>query len=460
PILRMQHVPETRASCDICAASFHMGSYMCGCCGREYCMYCYNNWQPSATIVAGKLSRMDQCSRKRRHAKQSMIFVTRALPGHLESLLCKLFPDMLDFSDQRLHRRQSRESVQKLPTVRQQYPHENGPLYLAVPTLKHQDMGLEQFQSLWSAGGIPLVLTGVKSRFQLPWDDTYFVDEHGMDKCIIHDCSTGLAAESTVAEFFKMFRSGENTRSLKLKDWPPTDTFQSAFPDLFADFENAVPIPEYTRRTGPMNLASYFPEHWNAPDLGPKMYHATPSKEKRMRKLVGTTNLHLDLTDAVNIMLYETGGENAPQYSTVEKGIPECGAIWDIFRPEDASKIRGFLKLRDPECDDPIHRQCHYLSEHDLSLLAKEGVGSYRIYQRAGDAVFIPAGCAHQVRNRRSCVKVAVDFLSPENLERCYFLLREGMAMAPKYSTNRYKEKSKEDVLQLWNCLDFAFQGL
>jgi hypothetical protein len=159
-------------------------------------------------------------------------------------------------------------------------------------------------------------------------------------------------------------------------------------------------------------------------------------------------------------MLYETGGEDAPRYSTIEKGIPDCGAVWDIFRPEDSQKIREYLKRRDPEIDDPIHRQTYYLSEHDLSLLAKEGVGSFRIYQNTGDAVFVPAGCAHQVRNRKSCVKVAVDYLSPEHIDQCHILLMEAMAMAPKYTTNGFREKSKDDVLQLWSCLDFAWKKL
>jgi hypothetical protein len=73
PILRLYHIPETRACCDICAASFHLGS--CGCCGREFCKTCYNNWVPSGMLVSGKLSRMDQCSRKRRHGKESILFL-------------------------------------------------------------------------------------------------------------------------------------------------------------------------------------------------------------------------------------------------------------------------------------------------------------------------------------------------------------------------------------------------
>jgi len=46
-------------------------------------------------------------------------------------------------------------------------------------------------------------------------------------------------------------------------------------------------------------------------------------------------------------------------------------------------------------------------------------VRGWRFVQRHGDAIFIPAGCPHQVRNLSSCIKVALDFVSPENAHRC-----------------------------------------
>ena len=36
------------------------------------------------------------------------------------------------------------------------------------------------------------------------------------------------------------------------------------------------------------------------------------------------------------------------------------------------------------------------------------------IVQCEGDAVFIPAGAPHQVRNLQSCIKIAEDYVSPE----------------------------------------------
>ena len=65
------------------------------------------------------------------------------------------------------------------------------------------------------------------------------------------------------------------------------------------------------------------------------------------------------------------------------------------------------------------------LYDPDLAALAKDtGIKPWTFDQREGDAVFVPAGCAHQVRNLRSCLKVALDFVSPESAGECLVLAR------------------------------------
>lgn len=54
----------------------------------------------------------------------------------------------------------------------------------------------------------------------------------------------------------------------KLKDWPPSADFKTTFPELYEDFSQAVPIPNYVRRDGTLNIASHFPLNGLAPDLG------------------------------------------------------------------------------------------------------------------------------------------------------------------------------------------------
>lgn len=98
----------------------------------------------------------------------------------------------------------------------------------------------------------------------------------------------------------------------------------------------------------------------------------------------------MDMADAVNVMLY------AAQTPDGKPGT----AAWDLFRAEDSVKIRQFLrkKFKGQFQNDPIHCQLFYLdSVLRKELLDEHGVMSYRVYQKPGDAIFIPAGCAHQV---------------------------------------------------------------
>ena len=104
----------------------------------------------------------------------------------------------------------------------------------------------------------------------------------------------------------------------------------------------------------------------------------------------GSTKLHMDLTDAQNIMLF------AADFSDETPGV----ADWDLFSPEDADAIRKFLRT---DCgfqglEDPIHSQTVYLTPVMLDILWKKyGVKPYKIAQRTKQSVCIPAGCAHQV---------------------------------------------------------------
>jgi [histone H3]-dimethyl-L-lysine9 demethylase len=91
-------------------------------------------------------------------------------------------------------------------------------------------------------------------------------------------------------------------------------------------------------------------------------------------------------------------------YSTPLPGEAVGYAVWDIYPSTSSGKIRTFLKEEFPvetshvEYIDPIHSQYFYLTPTlRARLFEKYGVRSWRIYQKPGDAVFIPAGCAHQV---------------------------------------------------------------
>ena len=88
---------------------------------------------------------------------------------------------------------------------------------------------------------------------------------------------------------------------MKLKDWPPAEDFSELMPSRYKDLMQGLPLPEYTNRSGVYNLASRLPDFFVKPDLGPKLYNAYGSA---LHPTVGSTNLHLDVSDAVNLMMY------------------------------------------------------------------------------------------------------------------------------------------------------------
>jgi lysine-specific demethylase 3 len=264
---------------------------------------------------------------------------------------------------------------------------------------------------------------------------------------------------------------------LKLKDWPPEDDFALYFPKRYADLMKCIPLREYTTREGRYNLASYMPDFFVRPDLGPKMYIAYGSA---LYPEYASTNLHLDMADAVNCIVYVGIPEDGTREEHINEGLKAVdeagcdlankkrvrqkgtviGALWHIFHPRDADKIRDFLNKRaldkgkkiEPHTD-PIHDQNVYLDGKLRKKLFEEyGVMGYAFPQCEGDTVFIPAGAPHQVRNINNCIKVALDFVSPEGLEWC-FLQSEEFRQLSDYHSNH------EDKLQVKNILYHAVKG-
>ncbi|GJJ07745.1 hypothetical protein Clacol_001950 [Clathrus columnatus] len=514
-VIRRPRETEVRATCDTCMTSIFACAWMCRICGREACQDCVEQLRdltyPGRAMTASGEKKMHpnptflSCTRKQEHAFRDFSPVSRFCQEELDTVVREMgillmeddsfresVPGLSDqshfgttednfrlgSSDPILTTAET-SSVRTVPEspddssanypsngLPTEHPMNNSttnivdmpPRVTSRPGDPLDMAGLrshsyhvfeseisdQQFIELWKTGNT-LVVTGLLDKFLIDWTPEYFIQHYEKNQCLILDCNSNENIAITVGQFFKQFgKYEERSKIWKLKDWPPSTDFKTAFPALYEDFMRAVPVPNYTRLDGSLNIASHFPKNTISPDLGPKMYNAFASSDLPPSK--GTTRLHLDMADAVNVMLYSTkrpdGGEGM--------------AVWDIFRAEDAEKIRRFLHhhFKDQFANDPIHAQVFYLdAELRKQLYNETGVYSWRIYQRPGDAVFIPAGCAHQVVNYSDCIKVACDFVSPQNVDRCFMLTRE-------FREQNRTLKWKEDVLQVSAMLWFSWLNL
>ncbi|CAJ0853726.1 10250_t:CDS:2, partial [Entrophospora sp. SA101] len=317
------------------------------------------------------------------------------------------------------------------------------------------EMTLEQFREFWKKG-YPFVVRNLKYEDQL-WNPVYLSRQFGNIPCDTIDCKTEKVYHTTVKAFFDGFVNLErrpkhqnNITYLKLKDWPSNRDFAKKFPDHFKDFMSVMPFAQYSTYGGSMNLVNQLPAEYIISDLGPKMYCAYGSDDGL--KGVGTSKLHLNAIDTVNLMTH------APEIHDrlPDEQLKPAAAVWDFYHANDLPKVRKFLHEHSQKMgiriDDPIHDQRYYLNELLRAMLLQEqGVKGWRIYQNPGDMVFIPAGCAHQVCNYTACVKVAVDFVSPESVNRIYNVGKELYRISHNHARH-------EDILQLPNILLHAWK--
>ncbi|XP_030360590.1 lysine-specific demethylase 3B isoform X6 [Strigops habroptila] len=339
------------------------------------------------------------------------------------------------------------------------------------------------FRECWKQGQ-PVLVSGVHKKLKSElWKPEAFSLEFGDQDVDLVNCrNCAIISDVKVRDFWdgfeiisKRLRSEDGQPMvLKLKDWPPGEDFRDMMPTRFEDLMENLPLPEYTKRDGRLNLASRLPSYFVRPDLGPKMYNAYGLITAEDRR-VGTTNLHLDVSDAVNVMVYvgipigegthddevlktiDEGDADDVTKQRIHEGREKPGALWHIYAAKDAEKIRELLRKvgeeqgqENPPDHDPIHDQSWYLDQTLRKRLYDEyGVQGWAIVQFLGDAVFIPAGAPHQVHNLYSCIKVAEDFVSPEHVKHCFRLTQEFRHLSNTHTNH-------EDKLQVKNIIYHA----
>ncbi|GAA5958554.1 hypothetical protein JCM3765_006672 [Sporobolomyces pararoseus] len=501
-------------NCDTCLHVMLCGSWLCEICGKDVCFDCYSSLvdlergggRPVGIdhVSAATLKTLGRCFTQRgtriSHKASDFVPLTRIDADELATTVQEmeqwrkehpvepakeLPPGWLDRFCYQPHEEENSHPYLVLPshllppTPTQDLPSTagsstppiasddplDGLVTPSLPTLPEGFSTLDFFRSIWSRGEAFVVDIDLTDVSTINWSPEYFVEKFGTQEVTIGSNLPGVPDHTeTVGEFFRRFgQSGKDRKSEKIKDWPPSTDFRQDFPELWQDFNQMLPIGAVTRRDGVLNISTHTPKNANPPDLGPKGYFSEISDDTEGGQ--GSTKLHMgslqhkphDAADAVNVLLWASPGPHQTQ------GF----AIWDLYRAEDADKIREFLyeliAERDyggdverarMDQDDPIHTQRFFLDQKlRKELWEKKGVKSWRIHQKPSQVVFVPAGCAHQVCNFSDCIKVASDFVSIENVGRCWKV------------TDEFRQQTKEqkvwknDILGLKCQLLWAWES-
>ncbi|XP_026418515.1 lysine-specific demethylase JMJ25-like [Papaver somniferum] len=326
------------------------------------------------------------------------------------------------------------------------------------------------------------------------------------------NCMDWCEVEVKMAHFFRGYSEGLMFPNM----WPKMFKLKDVvlLPRHCVEFVSSLPYQQYTNlKHGFVNLVTKLPPKSLKPDLGPKAQIAYGHFEELGRG-DSVTKLHCDISDMVNVLthIHEVSLEdtqldkikaakkrhmaqdkkendehvkvshtnlwnrNCSVNSTeVEKECdafePEYyprsagGALWDIFRREDVPKLQEYLRkhswefrhlycLRVEQVSHPIHDQSFYLTfEQKRKLKEEYGIEPWTFVQELGEAVFIPAGCPHQVRNLKSCTNVAAGFVSPENVQEC-------MRLAEEFRLLPQNHGAKEDILEVKKMILYAVKNV
>ncbi|KAK4356884.1 hypothetical protein RND71_022494 [Anisodus tanguticus] len=268
-----------------------------------------------------------------------------------------------------------------------------------------------------------------------------------------------VVLEMNIYPFFKGYMEGRFDsygwpQLLKLNDWPPSGIFDEWLPRHGAEFSSCLPFIEYAHpQYGYLNLALRLPDNCSKPDLGPKAYIAY-GFPKDLGRGDSVTKLHYAVTDTVNVLMHtQAVVPTNEQLSTIEKlkqihkAQDQREFVADANRMHESKDENKKYSQQSVKADCKTNKEGEeYQYREDSSSLfgqdrpegfeeadggalwdvfRRQGIEPWTFVQKLGEAVFVPAGCPHQVRNLKFCINVAVDFVSPENVNECIRLTEE-----------------------------------
>ena len=266
------------------------------------------------------------------------------------------------------------------------------------------------------------------------------------------DCSLGDVIEVSIEAFFNGYTGEtyfEGNPMYCLKSWPSEKEWNGKLKRLYMDFQDMLPCKSRAHPQGGLNLLGMLPESLR-PEVGPRAYIGYGrTKEEPVQG--GILQEDGDSTWKLNLQPLDNVFVNV-HVSKSDAGFP--GSLWHVFSREDTEKLAGFLVRNAHRFSggrgtnsgvgaSDVMSQRFYLSGVALELLKHEtGVVPWVIEQKVDEALMIPAGCAYQVRNLCSCIRVGQSFVSPESAA---YVAKQGSIWVPFAAALRLQ--TKRDVL-------------
>ncbi|XP_051897123.1 probable JmjC domain-containing histone demethylation protein 2C isoform X2 [Pristis pectinata] len=306
------------------------------------------------------------------------------------------------------------------------------------------------FQEYWIKG-LPVLVSGVLTATDSnSWGPECLRQDLGEQSVSLVNCRDhSVLTRARSKEFWEGFKTnsnchrlkGRSSKILRLDYCASEKEFSEQMPAQFEELHRHLPLPEYTRNDGKLNLVSRFPEETAKSQLELRVCSVYGLSLDDGNK--GSTSLHLELTDTLHILVHvEPPKEDRDtlekvlaslERDTVDDAVikrlrdpnERPGALWHIYTSQDTERIKEFLqkvvKEGDAEGQDQVPIQSCYLDQSlRTRLLEESGIRGRAVLQFRGDAVLIPTATTYQVQYFTSCISVTKQFVSPEHIKHSF----------------------------------------
>lgn len=268
-------------TCDVCAKTIFNMLWICKECGFTVCIECFNERKDFEFCESGIAHSLSE------------ILPTQVIPYDLVTTLleemCNSSPlwKMPHYSKCM----DTESSLSSLPpeglpanfiyqSDNIEYLGQYGILRLMSPF--HQNNG-KNFRAQVRVGR-PIVISNLHKSLQSAlWRPSKFSQLCGEEECSLINCRNGRVVPMQKVRIFWDGFTDVDMRlrdefgkgmTLMLKDWPQHTDFANLLPKHYEDFMQCLPLPDYTKRSGRLNLVNRLPDIFLRPELGPKMYTA------------------------------------------------------------------------------------------------------------------------------------------------------------------------------------------